>query len=88
MSNSNRTQCERVRAHLEQYGFITPMVALSELGIYRLGARIFELRESGMPIETCREEVTTRTGETAVVARYVLMRAPRAMPTEQLGLVA
>jgi hypothetical protein len=83
--NTNKTQCDRVRDYLEVHGAITPMMALNELGIYRLGARIFELREGGMPIETCREEVKTRTGDTAVVARYVLMRAPRAMPTEQLA---
>lgn len=30
--------------YLEKNGAITPMQALSELGIYRLGARVFELR--------------------------------------------
>lgn len=87
MSHSNSTQCDRVRAYLETHGHITPMEALNELGIFRLGARVFELRESGMPIETCREEVRCRNGETAVVARYVLMRAPR-MPVEQIECFA
>ena len=30
--------------YLEKNSAITPMQALSELGIYRLGARVFELR--------------------------------------------
>lgn len=80
--NSNGTQCQRVRAYLEEHHSITPMEALNELGVYRLAGRILELREGGMPIETCREQVTTRTGEVAVVARYVLMRAPKGMPTD------
>jgi hypothetical protein len=85
--NTNKTQCDRIRNYLETKGSITPMEALSELGVYRLSGRILELRQSGMPLETCREEVRTRDGGTAVVARYVLMRAPRAMPVEQMGLL-
>jgi hypothetical protein len=83
--NTNRTQCDRVRAYLETHGSITPLDALNELSCFRLGARILELRKAGMPIETCREDVITRRGEKATVARYVLMRAPRAMPTEQMA---
>jgi hypothetical protein len=85
--NSNKTQCDRVRGYLETHGAITPMEALNEIGTMRLAARIAELRAAGMPIETCREEVKTRAG-TAVVARYVLMRAPKLMPTEQIGMLA
>lgn len=85
--NQTKTQCARVRAYLETHGAITPMIALNELGVYRLAGRILELREQGVQIETRREEVGTRDG-TAVVARYVLMRAPKGMPTDQIGMLA
>lgn len=41
-----------VLKHLKEYGSITPMDALFKFGLYRLGGRIFELREKGFNIET------------------------------------
>lgn len=49
---------------------ITPMEALRDLGIYRLGARIFELRRDGHDIHTELMTVTGRDGETSHPARY------------------
>lgn len=49
---------------------ITPMEALSDLGIYRLGARIKELRDDGYSIRTELLPIETRDGGTARVARY------------------
>ena len=49
---------------------ITPMEALHDLGIYRLGARVFELREAGHDIHTERLTVTGRDGTTSHPARY------------------
>lgn len=43
---------EAVKTHLLRHGSITPLQALRELGVYRLGARIYELRETGMQIQT------------------------------------
>lgn len=40
-------QREAVLRYLKKHHEITPMKALMELNIYRLGARIFELREKG-----------------------------------------
>jgi hypothetical protein len=87
VNNSNRTQCERVEDYLERHGEIDPMTALNELGIYRLGARIFELRHGGIPIETRHERVRTRDGGTAVVARYVLLRRPKYRPMLQMEVL-
>lgn len=42
------TQTEKIKRHLETYGSITPMDAIMDYGIMRLGARIFELKESGV----------------------------------------
>jgi hypothetical protein len=51
---------------------VTPLLALHEVGCFRLSARIFDLRAMGHRIE--REWVTTRGGSR--VARYVLIDQP------------
>lgn len=43
---------EAVKNHLCRHGTITGLQALRELGVYRLSARVLELREQGMGIET------------------------------------
>lgn len=66
------TQSQRLEAYLNQHGRINPLVAWNELGIYRLSARLHELR-SRMTIETRSLEVTNRFGEACRVAEYVLI---------------
>lgn len=39
------TQTEQVMRHIERYGSINPQVAISRYSIYRLAARIADLRE-------------------------------------------
>ena len=51
-------------------GTITPMEAWAALGIYRLGARIFELRAAGHTNRTERMTVVNRDGEETHPARY------------------
>jgi hypothetical protein len=46
------SQRNKIRKHLIEHGTITPLEALNEYGCFRLGGRIFELRQEGMPIET------------------------------------
>lgn len=62
----------QVLHYLQQHGSITPMQALNELGCYRLGARIWELRDAGYPIDT--ETVSTPSGKH--YAKYVLVAEP------------
>ena len=50
------TQTEMIRAHLESGREITPMDALQQYGCFRLAARIKDLRDAGMPIETATEQ--------------------------------
>ena len=47
-----KTHRQKVRAHLEKGWPITPKGAWDGYGIYRLGARIYELRQEGMAIQT------------------------------------
>ncbi|AQH05700.1 hypothetical protein A9R05_42540 (plasmid) [Burkholderia sp. KK1] len=65
--------CERLLTHLERTGPITPMEAWSELGIYRLGARIFDLKAQGHEIVREIVAVSNRYGEECRVARYRLV---------------
>lgn len=41
------TQKERIRKYLDDFGSITPLEALRDLGIMRLGARIWEMNREG-----------------------------------------
>jgi len=66
-------QITQVLDYLEQIGPITPAVALSELGIARLAARINDLRNLGWHIETEMIHVRNRLGDPCHVARYRLV---------------
>ena len=70
-----QTQCQRLLRYLEINGQIDPLTAWSELGIYRLGARVFDLRKAGHSITDSRKEVTNRFGEKCRVASYKLEKA-------------
>lgn len=66
------TQTEQIRAHLERGLPITPLGALHSYGCFRLGARIYDLRREGMPIE--REMIEDiSTGKR--YAKYFLRKA-------------
>lgn len=52
MRNEPATQRAAIMQYLKTNGSIDPITALDELGIYRLAARIFELRLAGHTIET------------------------------------
>ena len=63
-------QCQEIIEYLDQNGSITPAEAFVELNIYRLAARISDLRKQGYKIET--EIVSTRNwkGKLVHFARY------------------
>lgn len=66
------TQKEMIIDHLKKYKRITDREAYAEMGIRRLGARIWDLRALGYNIKT---EITTkpnRYGKKTSFATYVL----------------
>lgn len=66
------TQCERLLSRL-RIGPVNPMQAWNELGIYRLGARVFDLKgKHGHKIVTEEVTVLNRYGEKCRVAQYRL----------------
>jgi hypothetical protein len=66
------SQNERLLLHLKNFGTIQPMLAWSQLGIYRLASRICDLRQAGHNIEKRMVIVTNRWGEEVRVAEYRL----------------
>ena len=70
------TQTEQVKVYLETHYNITPKKAMDELGIYRLGARIYDLKKQGVPIKSGFIEVPTRNGETTRVKSYWIAGKP------------
>ena len=65
-------QTDRVLSHLKEKGSLQPLEAWRDLGIYRLSAVIYDLRQDGHKIETKRVEVVNRFGEAAFIAEYSL----------------
>lgn len=52
MDTTTTTQTKAIKAHLESGKSITPIDALNEYGCFRLGARIYDLKDTGMNIIT------------------------------------
>ena len=68
---STDTQCALLKDALER-GPINPLKALTDLGIYRLSARVLDLRSKGIDIKTRPLQVTNQFGEPTRVAEYYL----------------
>ena len=68
-------QCDRLLNYLQDNREIDPMTAWDKLGIYRLGARVYDLRQAGHLITSGRKAVPNRFGEQCKVALYRLEAA-------------
>lgn len=64
------TQKERIRKYLDDFGSISPLEAMRDLGIMRLGARIFEMIREGDKIIKETECSVNRYGQATRYARY------------------
>lgn len=64
------TQKERIRKYLDDFGSITKLEAMRDLGIMRLEARIWEMVRAGEPIITDWETGKNRYGDKTRYARY------------------
>ena len=65
-----QSQNDRLLDYLKQHGSIDPLRAFEILGIYRLAARVNELRKLGENIKTTRIKVHNRWSEEIYVALY------------------
>lgn len=68
--NYKPTQAQRVLEYMRQFGSITQMDALRDLGVMRLASRISDLRRDGYDIESKTEAVKNRFEETCYIKRY------------------
>jgi hypothetical protein len=69
---SKTTQAERVLDYIDQFGSITQLEALRDLGVMRLASRISDLKKQGYPIKSDMETVQNRFGENCYIKRYSL----------------
>ncbi len=79
--NINTSSSHRavIRQHLEAGNSLTSLQALNHFGCARLAARIDELRNAGMSIETRWLRVQNRQGKWVRVAEYRLAANDAAM---------
>ena len=69
------TQSMKVLKYMMDFGSITPIDALKDLAVMRLGARIYDLEKQGFEILHERETGRNRYGEKTSYSRYRLKSA-------------
>lgn len=66
------TQNERILDYIAEFGSITQIEALRDLGVMRLASRISDLKRKGYNVISTREVVKNRYGESVKIKRYSL----------------
>lgn len=69
-----RKQMQRVLDYIDEFGSITSLDAFKDLGITRLSAVIFDLRQDGYEIQSETEVQLNRYGEKAHFFRYFIKK--------------
>ena len=64
------TQCDRILNYMTEFGSITQLEALRDLGCFRLASRINDLKKKGYKIRREMVDVNNRYGEVVQIARY------------------
>lgn len=66
------TQCEKVLAYMRQFGSITQLQALQDIGCMRLASRISDLRYRGYAIGRRMKTSKNRYGNDVCFVEYYL----------------
>ena len=66
------TQNQRILQYMDNFGGITSLEAIRDLGVQRLASRISDLRSLGWPITSEFVTVQNRFGEKCNVKRYMI----------------
>ena len=75
MANKQMSKtCQRIYQYMALHNGITQAEAFLELGVGRLGARIWDIKNFGVPIKTEMVKVTKKDGSSAWVAKYSIAR--------------
>lgn len=64
------SQKQMVLDYIREFGSITPLDAFKDLGVTRLAAVVFELKDNGHDIHMERERSKNRYGQPTRFARY------------------
>ena len=72
---SKPTQNQRILNYIDEFGSITQLEALRDLGVMRLASRISDLKKQGYPITSRLESVKNRYDEDCRVKRYFLVES-------------
>lgn len=64
------SQAQRVLSYIREFGSITAIEAVRDLGVMRLAARVSDLKKAGYDIISEQQAVRNRFGETCYVAKY------------------
>lgn len=67
------TQCDKVLAYMRQFGSITQLQALQDIGCMRLASRITDLRQQGYAIGRRIKTGKNRYGDSVSFAEYYLI---------------
>jgi hypothetical protein len=67
-----KSQCDRLLYALKSGASVTPMYALQSLGIFRLAARVRDLKNEGVEIGSRFVEVQNQFGEPCRVKKYFI----------------
>ncbi len=70
--NERPTQCQKIIQYMKDFGSITQMEALQDLGCMRLASRISEMRKRGVGIKDEQIAVKNRYGEKCYIKKYSL----------------
>lgn len=70
MTQSKPTQNQRILEYLTDFGAITQLEALRDLGVMRLASRVSDLKRQGYPIQSRVVGVKNRYGETRYIKQY------------------
>ena len=73
-----KTQCEKIVDYINEFGSITQLEALKEIGCFRLASRINDLKRKGYNIRKDMITVKNRYDEPVKVARYKLAEVENA----------
>jgi hypothetical protein len=63
-------QEKRILKYIDDFGSITPLEAMADLGVMRLASRISDLKRRGIKIVSEWEKGTNRYGEKTKYKRY------------------
>lgn len=74
MVQSKPTQNQRILEYIAEFGGITQLEALRDLGVMRLASRISDLKRKGYPIVSTNETVNNRYNEKCRIKRYSLAK--------------